>query len=373
MRGTSRWGALGAAGFALVGLAACVDLFHSTDAVTLCDIDSDGPGCTPRPPEAGADTAAPPSEDAGTDAPAPPVDICTTTTAAARARAVEACAALSTCELGLGESSYGACFRAAMQAYDCTSFPNRKLVAGSARHTYWACLAGAKTCSAVRACVYPDEAQPLCPGGGSVATACGSKLKARTSCPVETVARSPGESCAGQGRTCAKVDEFTTRCVGSAGVGCAIGQGCSGTALTRCVTLGFDASIDLGYSCADIGGKRCTDDTDGPACVPDGTSCTGKGATCAAGKATACIGGKLETLSCAALDAVCADSPGFNDPLDLCQAASTCPEVDERCEGATVTTCTAGVTYRLPCTGRGQCKTTTIDGVVRAYCTELKP
>lgn len=364
---------------ATCGVVACVDIFHSTDALTRCDIEGNASGCgeagVTAPTDAGADTSLPES-DTGTDASLP--EICSPTTAAAKTRAIETCAALSTCEHGLGGSAFGACFRDAMQAYDCTSFPNRKLVKGSARYAFWACMTTARTCGAVQACVYPDEPQRGCPGGGNVATACGSGNKARTSCPVETLTRPPGESCAAQGQSCIQIDPYVTKCVGAAQRSCSAGAQCAGPAVVRCIfPADVDGAVDVGFRCDDRGGGNCAVGSEGPACLPSGPACSATaGAVCNGSSAAACIGGKEERVACAALNAICVDSPGFADPIDLCQAdplaGQACVDGEE-CVGSELVSCVRGVSYRLSCVGRGTCKTATIDGRQVAYCSDTKP
>ena len=355
------------ASLSALGGAACIDLFHSTDTPTLCDVNPSAAECG-GVADGGVDTSVPPP-----DVVEPPKELCVGTPAAAESLATAVCATLGTCAHGLGESSYAPCVQSALQAYDCTSFPNRKLVKGSARHAYWLCMATARDCDAVRRCAFP-EGQSACPTGGRVATACSTSGAARTSCPTQTLPRAPSESCIGQGRKCATVDLYLTQCLGPKGATCTVGSsGCAGTFVTTCVdSPATDGGLDRGFECGDRGGMRCQPDiTRGPACVPEGASCTVAGAKCQGNTARGCVGGRVDEVDCAALKLDCVDAENVSDPLALCKPAGTPCSGEDECIAGQVQSCANGTSYRLPCTGRGDCRTTIIDGRTWAYCSQL--
>ena len=365
------WLAVPTGALFLFGAAACVDLFHSTDVKSLCELDPSAAECGATSVDAGTDTAPPP------DAAPVPLELCAATSANAESLATTVCATLGTCAHGLGESSYAACIQSALQAYDCTSFPNRKLVKDTPRHAYWFCMAGARDCDAVKRCAFP-EGQSACPAGGKVATACSPSSASRTSCPTQTLPRPPSESCAGQGRKCFAVDPYTTQCLGTQGTSCTAGStGCAGTFVAACVdSPTVDASVDRGFDCADRGSRRCANDlARGPACVPEGPSCTSLGAKCVGKKALGCVDGKQDEVNCEALKLDCVDAEGVADPLALCKTSALAPRApcagDDECVGGEVQSCSNGVSYRLPCSGRGECRTAVIDGRTWAYCSQL--
>lgn len=356
-----------------VGTAACVDLFHSTsDAKSFCELSPSAVECGGPIPELDAST--PDTSVPTGDAAEPVKSLCAATSASAAARATEVCATLSTCALGLGESSFGTCMTAAIQAYDCESFPNRTLRQGKPRYAYWLCLANARTCDDVKACLF-SSGQRGCPGGGKVATGCSESAASRTSCPVEEVPRPPSESCVGQGRKCVELDAYTTQCLGTLGKTCTVGESrCVGPNVMRCVDAPVGGGgVDQGFDCSDQGGATCTDDpTDGPLCVPSGRACVATAARCEGGTAVGCIAGQEDRVSCAALGLTCAPTDGVTDPMALCKPKGQPCGSGSTCSGDRVLSCAStGATFGLSCANRGTCALATVDGKTQSYCSKL--
>jgi hypothetical protein len=318
---------------------ACVDLFHSTDFATLCDVSPDAATCmrAPQPADGAADV-----KDAAADG--PDTRVCTTDKAVALRRAVRACELEVSC--GGALATRQDCIAIAMQAYDCEFHP------GAALATYWSCMRDARTCDAYNRCVFPggvptcSTAGPIC--AGTVAGDC-------------AVAGAParGISCAAEGKICSQPGGVP-QCTGSQGIACGGGPRCDGTSAIAC----DGAQVDQGQDCAALG-MRCVSTTaSGAFCQSRTTTdCIATRTTCMDARAESCIDGKLTSIDCDRLGLTC--SADLN-VLQACRPPS----------GACAPSCVSGMltacvrsdkSFVLPCTelGLGDC---TEDAGARATC-----
>lgn len=351
------------AAFALLGIAACVDLFHSTDFATLCTLDA--AAC-----EGDAEGSDAPAEATPTD-----IDFCKWTSAEARAHAERACGWLGACLGVLEQSSYAACSLRALAAYDCTFNPS--LRPRGATQAQWACLANVRSCADVKSCVFGGPA-PVCKGVPSgTFTGCTEGL-AVVECGLPAASSPPVgvESCLIEGRRCTTVDDSTALCTGKNGVACTGVSRCSGTHVVDC-----KATTDVGIDCAAFGSGRCEqDDTGVVGCAPIDTAgdCTGPSrVVCDAnGVARRCVGGRLVSIDCDAIGQPCTEpaktGPSFIDPISLCRnddAGTKCSGRDE-CDGDVLRSCVQGKLFELSCSriGLGRCTKPSPDAPV-ATCT----
>ncbi len=357
--------ALGAFAIAsLAGAAACVDLFHSTDVLTLCDHDAEA--CA-------ADTGAAPDVDVpdSTAEPATPVDLCASSSAEARGRAERACGFLGACLGTLEDDTFGTCMMRALAAYDCSFNPS--LRPRGANASLWDCLAKVSSCEDLTRCVFGTPA-PECRVRGGLYTACNQERDESSGldagsvlveCKDTTVAvgMSP---CRLRGQTCVKVDDGKSICAGGRGASCRTTPRCDGTFAVQCRSAGgIDA--DEGINCALFGDGRCVEDDAGIACAPvaEAASCTTTAnVVCGDGGATAqsCVGGKSVTMNCNALGQGCsATGASPVDPLLACKnldAGTTCATGEDTCDAGTLVSCAQGTTFALKCTsvsGLGAC------------------
>jgi hypothetical protein len=354
-------------------MVACVDLFHSTsEAKNACEQERPANECD-------ASTVAPAdAAEAATPDTSAPADLCAPNSAAAKKLASAVCANLGTCTKGLGENALAPCFRAALQAYDCTSFPHRKLKKGTKRYDYYRCLASAKTCEAVQACIWPATVPPRCTNAGS---ACPKETNVRSECLANSPATT-AESCAAQGRQCSTdLGNGLVGCTGPEGFSC-VASACKGTKLSDCVAVpDTSASIDRGYDCADRGSGECGKGggtSTGPACVPDGPACSGR-VTCNGSIAQGCIDSKTDAVDCAALDLRCPQNTPVtavvpSDPLTFCEPKDPSPCDPDHCEGTTVRSCSNGLRFDYDCAtgGRGTCVEEKVAGENRAFCSQAR-
>lgn len=355
-------------------LLACVDLFHSTtEAKNACEQERPANECD-------ASTAAvPDAAEASTQDTSAPAELCAGSSAEAKKLASEVCVNLGVCTKGLGDNALAPCYRAALQAYDCESFPNRKLKKGSKRYDYYRCLASAKTCEAVQACIWPATVPPLCTNAGS---ACPSTTNVRSECLAQSPATT-AESCVAEGRQCSTdITNGLIGCTGPEGFSCTT-SGCNGTKLSDCVAVPeTSASIDRGYDCADRGSGTCGKGggtSKGPACVPDGPSCSGR-VTCVGSIARGCVDSKTDAVDCGALGLRCplgANSPAVivpSDPLAFCEPVDPTPCEPERCDGSNVQSCVDSFRFAYDCAagGHGTCQESKIAGESRAFCTKTR-
>jgi hypothetical protein len=345
---------------------ACADIFHDTDAPTLCDVDAAAPGCTT------------PAVDGGS------TDICAPDHATAEARAKHACAWLAACETAIGKNATGECMAEAILAYDCQANPNRrpKLKAKA----FWTTLANVKSCDDVDNAVFPEDKPTTCLGAGFVGCTKWfqtTNLATRIACPTKGQ-RYFGENCILQGRTCDSIPpndagggNNTAGCLGAKGRNCKQSPGCEGSNLVVC----DDAGLDRGLDCSLFGKGECSNTGAAPACVPEGPSkaalpdikCT------AAGEAQSTVSGVLESVDCTY---VSGPAPGncteiTNPPLGT-PAAAACKRTAgcgaDSCNADKLVACVGGRSVTIDCIADGLkgCNDTlnTLEGV-RASC--VKP
>jgi len=324
----------GAAGFVLV--SACVDLFHSTDFETLCQVKPQAPGC----PMAEAAT-----QDAGDAAPeAAPTEFCIKwpTQMAARAAAVKACTWLGACNGPFDQNAFGPCMVNAILAYDCTTNPNRQ-VAG-ALHDYWDKLSQAKSCDDVPN-LNPDNANctgtgyGCLPGQPNVLLECLSGVSQPETCLVQ------GKVCDSHSRACG-VPDPTLHCDPPS---------CDGTVLHACL----EGGTDDGYDCKYFGASMCLEGAaEGGIAGCDPVQIVGSCAPtasvgCDGGAATACATGYPETVDCPGLvgdGGTCVSGTPSWNLAAACQG--TTPDCEAGCEGEgneTLRGCAQGATFTTTC------------------------
>jgi hypothetical protein len=341
--------ALSFATFALV--SACVDLFHSTDFQTLCDIDARAPGCPLA--EAGPTDAA----DAGMDA--APTDFCSKwSTAEAKTLAEHACAWMGACSAPFDQNAFGQCMINAILAYDCTTNPNLTIAPGSL-HDYWDALWKAKSCSDLPN-LNPENAN--C--GGSTGYACIEATNV-----LECVGKATAtETCLVEGKVCADLV-------------CAVPSpkkqcdppSCAGTVLHACP----DGGTDEGYDCKYFGAGACMEGEGFAGCIP--TTSSGGGASCSTGTttscddggiATGCPEGQSEIVLCDNLtgSGTCVGgTPSWNVAAS-CQGDAACTP---GCNGDDLVGCAQGARFTTSCTaqGLGKCRPVELPSGTGYACT----
>lgn len=352
MRPAPAVAAAAAAALLGAGLAACFDVLHATgDLRTACEVDGATPGCT---------DANPTPADGG-----PSASVCAPSREAARASAEHACAWLSACETPLGGNAIGPCVFAARMAFDCAA--NQQHPARGKRAAAWRCLAEAKTCSDVDACIFPAGVRTCGAERGYVCgTSPGAVGDVRLECSDGGGARA--EDCALWGQTC--VDGA---CAATNAHGCARTD-CSGSTIDWC-----DGKWNVGIDCAAFGSARCDgfpaeDAATWVACVPDadgGAPCDpSTRATCASGAATSCPAGVSETIDCAALLGTDPDAGGCKEqslspPFDWTSACGVDPPVcsADGCDGGVASGCARGTVFSVDCVraGLGPCSMRSTD------------
>jgi hypothetical protein len=343
---------------ALVTGAACVDLFHTTDFPTLCDVDASA--CAPEAPDADVGDARP-------DA-ALPIDLCAGSSSDARTTAERACGYLGACFRSSEDGAFGACMLRALAAYDCTFNPG--LRPRGAHAELWDCLSKAGSCKDTELCVFGTVA-PKCKGGGGGTTVCNSDPGSVViECGASTVPVSM-TPCALRGRSCTTVDPSKSICAGKLGAKCStVTRRCDGTFAIQCVSAG-GVDADEGFDCANYGDGRCATDAEGVGCVPVSTaeSCTGSTkVVCNGSVIESCVGGKRVKVDCTALDQTCTtvdiddgnDGVVLTDPIAACKPANdagACSFGPDTCSGDTLRSCERGVLYEMKCSsvGLGPC------------------
>ncbi len=325
---------------------ACVDLFHSTSAPSLCDLDASAPGC-----------------DGGADVVAPPVELCAPEAGVAHSRALHACAWLSACEHPVGQNATGLCMVNAILAYDCAANPNRKPKGKTM--AFWQCMEAVTTCTDVVKCVMPDAVTGCSAAGYIGCTQGPQNPDTRFDCVSTTVTDagvgpSPGENCAAHGQTCDSLDRDASNngaiCVGPLGRACTSSSGCVNGKLSLC----DDAGVDHGYDCADYGAGACNLSGASPSCTPEGTgTCAGTNdVTCSSGNVQAhgCVAGVPEMVDCTAISGpgscvpIDGGAPGTL-PSDACFVDGGCTV--DTCAGASLSACVRGLTVTVDCTALG--------------------
>jgi hypothetical protein len=320
----------------LTGLAfslspfACVDLFHSTDFETLCDIDARAGGCS----------AAEASTSDVVDASDAATNFCSWSSQTARARAEHACAWLGACSAPFDQNAFGQCMINAILAYDCTANPGLTIAPG-ALHEFWDKLWQARSCTDV-----PDlNPQNVTCGTGYACPSPGSSTL------LECVEGSThAETCMVLGKVCGGVSceapEVKKECDPPS---------CDGTVLHACE----DSGIDEGYDCRYFGAAKCFADESVGGCTPgvgsgEGQSCVPvPSVSCDGGVAVACIAGAPTTINCALLTGpgTCVAGAPSWDVSGACQADGGCSAA---CVGGDrLTGCAQGATFSTSCKAQG--------------------
>jgi len=328
----------------VASFVACVDLFHSTDVQSLCDIDARAPGCDASTTQDGA----------------PPSGLCAGDAGVAQIQAERACAYLAACEHPIGQNLTGACMANAILAYDCEANPNRRPQGAS--KAFWQCMQNATDCANVAQCVFPDGVPSGCLSAGFLGCSQSSQnVDSRVDCPIKTDAGAPGENCAAVGQTCDSLDPDASNnqalCVGVQRRACT-GNGCVNVDGGAYLSLCDDAGIDRGYDCTSVGAQAC--DLAGPACVPNdatGGAPHTNDVTCSPGNVLAqgSPAAMKETVDCTALSGagtcvpIEGGAPG-TIPADACHA-SAC--TTDACNGADLAACVRGRVVTIDCVAMG--------------------
>jgi hypothetical protein len=335
-----------AAGLAAAPVA-CVDLFHSTNFETLCDLDA--AAC------ASSDASAP-----VVDATPPPFDgnFCLWDSATARANALHACAWLGACAGPVGDNAFGPCVVNATLAYDCATNPNRPVI--GAAYAFWSQLWSASSCADVRNAVLPADTNGSCSASSSAYAGCIGSTSTLLVCAADDGGASSApasvENCAALGQTCAGAG-VVAACAGAASTCSSAGTSCNGTHLDDCEDAG---PFDLGVDCASFGGGRCANG----ACASTGDACEASAAvTCNGNVAMGCPSGFAEQVDCAALLAPTTAPPPCNAgaggrPWDVSRACNvgSCSDVNDSCSPsglATLSSCARGAIFSVSCTSLG--------------------
>jgi hypothetical protein len=340
---------------------ACVDLFHSTDFETLCNVSPTDPRCGTDAAVAG-DVV---SEVPAVDARPPHPDFCSWSSTRAETAATRACAWLGACEGALGESAFGKCVARAQLAFDCKANP--KLRPAGATDDFWSCLATATTCKQVDDCAFPSGQVDACRefASGSF-TSCGNaNPTTHVKCAAPGGGRPVGvEPCAMLGKTCSITDSLgsTATCSGtvtsfSPGATACVENACRGTIARNC-TGGGTSTTDDGFDCASQSAK-CTLAAGVPACtLAAGAACTPDAPpSCDGARVIACVDGHQVAVDCAVIGLECdiARLTGA-DLFDLTAACAlatpTCTGAD-RCDGTQLTSCGRGQEYKVDCVSVG--------------------
>jgi hypothetical protein len=328
---------------AIVGAAACVDLFHSTSFETLCD--RDAAACGANPGDAGAPDAAP----------SLPTDVCAWSAADVDTAATRACAWLGAC----GGTGLGPCIVRAREALDCRFNPVLRPSSGLV--DLWRCLTRVTSCSDVGQCLFVDV-HPVCEPAPNKRSRCvGASLVeclpgTGESRPVDGI-----ESCALEGRSCIEGSTpQTALCAGAQKTGCAAGAHCIDSFVSVC-----DGFLDVGHDCASFGAGGCVAGDGGAACTPgaDAAACSAPAALRCddAGVAHSCVGGHEVVYDCNALGVGCTPDASASDPLLACQdvagTAGHCAS-DDLCDGDRLTSCAQGRPFTIECSayGLGPCR-----------------
>jgi hypothetical protein len=354
--------AAAASAAALLGLAACVDLFHTTDFGTLCS--SDPTACAPD-----ASTDGQLSPDVSFDAPPPaPIDVCAASSAKARELAERACGFLGACLGTLEDSRFGTCMMRALAAYDCAFNPS--LRPRDQLAVQWDCLSKVSDCEAVEACIYGKREGTKCtPKTGGTYTACdppdGGIVMAECGNSEVPLGISP---CALHGRSCARVDGSKSICAGKRGAACTGNPRCESTFAVSCKSAGGIES-DEGRDCTAVGDGRCVSDRDGVACAPPadagacGIATTSRVACSDKHVAESCVDGKAVKINCAVLGQGCvAGTASSVEPSTACtnmDAGTSCNTAEDDCDGSGIlVSCAQGTEFQLRCNklGLGSCE-----------------
>lgn len=337
------------------GAGACVDLFHSTDYATLCDLDA--AACATADGGASEADAGSPEGDGGVSP-----NFCTNSSSEAKKLAETTCARLGSCLVSGEQYGYGVCYLDALFAYDCTFNPDLRPRGASAAR--WDCLSKATTCGAIDQCLFAGTRPSCAPfdSGGSYAQ-CTDDGSTLVFCSGTASAASIVPCPLGK-QVCSEIDTSTAVCAGPRkDCTTTASAGCRGTALYRCSTLNGRTS-DHGVDCAEIGDGRCIDDrgkltvcapgSDAPECTaapsPAGVSCNGNAAEI-------CIRGKRIRVDCGELGLPCdpltAAANVFDSTFFACRrekdAGEGCTYVEDRCDRSVLESCRIGRQFTVDC------------------------
>jgi hypothetical protein len=319
---------LGILVFGLLGVA-CVDLFHSTDFQTICDVHPDTNGC----PNADAG----PETDAAIDAGDP---LCTDDAAKAQEDAKRVCAFDGACNGTTKDHGYGLCLFEALRAFDCQADPGQ--APRGQREAYWRCMKKANSCADYRACA-----------GNTTACSGGSEQCAPNGVTVQRCISGGSfqqTNCAAEGKVCANLTG-QAQCTGPTRDGCA-GTGCFDNNVRRC-----NSGLDVGRSCDSFGSGTCVEGVAVAACKPLGTeTCTPTNKLTVSGtQISACATGVKETVDCARVLLAPAPPAGYlelGNPGDLSSACGP-PRLGggctASCNGKVFTACFRSTPQTLDC------------------------
>jgi hypothetical protein len=345
------------AGALSLALAACVDLFHSTDFENACEVDARAPGC------GDAGSKLPDASDAPAEA--APVNFCNYSASEARAHAEHACLWLGACASPFDQNAFGQCMIDGILAFDCAANPNSTIALGPL-HEYWTALSLAKTCTEVTAAVNPISV--ACSGTGYACVGSAGP-HARLECIDGKVRGS--ENCLVEGRVCAN-----QVCSAPKPLASCKSSKCEGTVLHDC-----EGTADEGYDCQYFGGGACTVSDAGSTCEPSfaqGSSGSGscfatKAVTCggdAGNTATACPTGASVTVDCRALTGSSSCHEGTPTPewnvAAACEAKESCTP---GCAGDALVGCAQGAKFTASCSGAGlgTCEAVTLPESMKGY------
>jgi hypothetical protein len=314
-----------AAFFALV--SACVDLFHSTNFETLCDVDARAPGCPSAEAEAG------------------PTDFCRWSSSEARESAEHACAWLGACSSPFDQNAFGPCVINAILAYDCTVNPSRKL-AGGPLHDFWDALWHASSCKDIESVSHHPPIQ--CDGTGYACLDASPDLLFQCAGDGAEV-----ESCLVHGLTCqaraCKPPQESRNCDP---------PNCDGTVLHAC----GEGGADEGYDCRYFGEGTCQVADGSAGCAPSpedggGVPCTPtERVTCDGGVASACATGILESVFCGALTGEDTCNPTTAPSWNLaaaCEGRGNCVAGCRGDAGDSLVGCGNGAEFTTSCNAHG--------------------
>lgn len=320
---------LGILVFGLLGVA-CVDLFHSTDFQTVCDLHPETNGC----PNA---DGGPTDTDAAIDAGDP---LCTDDAAKAQEDAKRVCAFDGACNGTTKDHGYGLCLFEALRAFDCQADPGQ--APRGQREAYWRCMKKANSCAEFQACAGNTTA---CSGGSEQCAPNGLTVQR---CP--TVASFQQTNCAAQGKVCTNISGQAS-CTGPSGSACGR-AGCFDNNARRC-----NGMVDTGRSCESFGSGTCVEGLAIAACKPLGTeTCTPTTKLTVSGtQISACATGVKETVDCARLLQGTSAPASFQELLEPGDLSSAClnpsasPLCVASCNGKVFTACFRNTKLTLDC------------------------
>lgn len=327
-----------AGGGTLALAAACVDLFHSTNFETKCDLDANAEGCpafeASHPTDAKKATS---------------TDFCEWNSSTARGHAEHACAWLGACSAPFDTNAFGPCMIDAILAYDCNTNPNRRV--RGALHDLWDALWQAQSCDAVTAALVPQT--PHCATLGYGCGATDDTTAILFECLKVNGTAAP-ESCLAQGRACDKGS-----CVPPEAFAPCVASECVGSLLHDC-----EDGVDMGYDCQYFGSGACAVKENAAACLPAdaGAKCavTTKAMCDGDGAAIGCTTGRVEAVDCETLTGPTTCHSGT--PIPSWNLAGACEREGgcvPGCDGDILKGCGHGAEFTTKCSEQklGSCTT----------------